>query len=51
MTKEMKYFITSMALLFLCFTRISAQSYTLKIRGGLSNETLKQKMEIRVSSL
>lgn len=51
MTKEMKYFITSMMLLFLCATKMSAQSYSLKIRGGISNEALKQKMEIRVSSL
>jgi len=51
MTKELKYFITSMALLFICSTRMSAQSYTLKIRGGINNESLKQRMEIRVSSL
>lgn len=47
----MKHFYTSMMLLFLCSTWTMAQDYTLKIRGGISDEALKQKMEVRVSSL
>ena len=47
----MKKILASIALLFLCSAWASAQSYTLKIRGGISDEGLKQKMETRVSSL
>lgn len=47
----MKKILTSMALLLLCVAWVSAQSYTLKIRGGISDEGLKQKMETRVSTL
>lgn len=47
----MKKILTSAALLFLCVAWASAQNYTLKIRGGISDEGLKQKMEARVSSL
>lgn len=47
----MKKFLTSIVLLFLCVTWASAQNYTLKIRGGISDEGLKQKMEVRVSAL
>lgn len=47
----MKKFLTSIALLFLCATWASAQNYTLKIRGGISDNGLKQKMETCVSAL
>lgn len=47
----MKKLLTSMVLLFLCVAWASAQNYTLKIRGGISDESLKQKMEARVSAL
>jgi hypothetical protein len=47
----MKKLLSSMALLFLCAVWASAQNYTLKIRGGISDERLKQKMEICVSAL
>ena len=47
----MKKILTSIALLFLCVAWASAQNYTLKIRGGISDEGLKQKMETRISSL
>ena len=47
----MKKFLTSIALLFLCVAWAEAQNYTLKIRGGISDEGLKQKMEVRVSAL
>ena len=47
----MKHFYTSIMLLFLCSTWTMAQDYTLKIRGGINDEGLKQKMEVRVSSL
>lgn len=47
----MKKILTSTALLFLCVAWASAQNYSLKIRGGISDEGLKQKMETRISSL
>lgn len=47
----MKKFLTSIVLLFLCVALAEAQNYTLKIRGGISDEGLKQKMEVRVSAL
>jgi hypothetical protein len=47
----MKKILTSIALLFLCVAWASAQNYSLKIRGGISDEGLKQKMEVRVSAL
>ena len=49
--KDMKKILTSIALLFFCVAWASAQNYTLKIRGGISDEGLKQKMETRISSL
>ena len=47
----MKKILTSIALLFLCVAWATAQNYTLKIRGGISDDGLKQKMETRVSVL
>ena len=47
----MKKILTSIMLLFLSVVWASAQNYTLKIRGGISDESLKQKMETRVSTL
>ena len=47
----MKKLLISMVLLFLSVAWVSAQNYTLKIRGGISDEGLKQKMEVRVSAL
>ena len=47
----MKKFLTSIVLFFLCAAWAEAQNYTLKIRGGINDEGLKQKMEVRVSAL
>lgn len=47
----MKKFITSIALLFLSTTWILAQSYTLRIHGGVTDGALKQRMEQRISAL
>lgn len=47
----MKRLITSIALLFLCTAWLSAQNYKLRIRGGIEDASLKQKMEANVSAL
>lgn len=47
----MKKVISSVALLFLCTVCLSAQNYTLRIHGGVTDGALKQKMEQGISAL
>lgn len=47
----MNKFISSVALLLLSTVCLSAQNYTLRIHGGLTDGALKQKMEQRISAL
>ena len=47
----MKKFILCTALLFLSLTWASAQEYTLRIEGGLSDDGLKARIEMRISML
>ena len=48
---DMKRILTSITLLLFCTVWLSAQNYTLRIRGGLSNQAVKQRIENRVSAL
>ena len=48
---NMKKILTTITLLLFCTVWLSAQNYTLRIRGGLSNQTVKQRIENRVSAL
>lgn len=47
----MKKVISSVVLLFLCTVCLSAQNYTLRIHGGVTDGALKQKMEQGISAL
>ena len=47
----MKRILTSITLLLFCTVWLSAQNYTLRIRGGLSDRAVKQRIENRVSAL
>ena len=47
----MRRFLTSITLLLFCTVWLSAENYTLRIRGGLNDNAVKQRIENHVSAL